>query len=517
MYVYLFSLIALFIVLIASINYMNLATARAMKRAKEVGLRKVVGARQNQLVGQFLGEAVLFTLLALIFALVIVEMVLPSFNALADKQLALNWVANGWLFGALLALVALVGIFSGSYPAFYLARLRPAFVLKSDLRAGAKAARLRQGLVVTQFALSIVMIVATTTARRQINFIREKNLGFNQDQLVVVDINSRNTRRNFQTIKNEMARIPTVTSVSASSRVPGEWKNLDQILVVGEGAPAAETHTMFFICIDQEFLHTFEIELAAGRNLSEAMGTDTSAVLLNETAARALGWEDPAGREIRAPEGGYRARVAGVVKDFHFQSLHEKIAPLVLGHWKNPVTAVDYFTARLKSSDMAQTLSALQKVHEQFDQTTPFEYNFLDDRLNDFYRTDLRVGKIFGAGAALTSIIACLGLLGLAAFIAEQRTKEIGVRKVLGASVASILVLLSKDFSKLILLATVLAAPIAYFGLQRWLQIFAYRIDVGPGLFVLAGGTALVIALLTVSFQALKAALANPVESLRYE
>ncbi len=517
MYVYLFSLIALFIVLIAAINYMNLATARAMKRAKEVGLRKVVGAQQGQLIGQFLSEAVLFTVLALFFAVVMVEMILPAFNALADKQLALDFSTNGWLFAALLLLAVLVGIFSGSYPAFYLAHMRPAFVLKSDIKAGARAARLRRGLVITQFALSITMIVATAAAYRQINFIREKNLGFNHEQLMVVDINSGNTRRNFQAIKHEMAKISEVKSVSVSSRVPGEWKNLDQILVAGEGAPAAATHTMFFICIDQEFLNTFEINLASGRNLSEEMGTDTSAVIINETAARALGWDDPLGKEIRTEEGEYRARVVGVVKDFHFQSLHEKIAPLVLGHWNNPVANIDYFTARVNTTDMAQTLAALQKVHEQFDQTTPFEYNFLDARLNDFYQTDIRVSKIFGLSAALTIIIAGLGLLGLAAFIAEQRTKEIGVRKVLGASVVNILVLLSKDFTKLIAIATLIAAPIAYFGLQRWLQVFAYRAALGPEIFVLAGMMALLIALLTMSFQALKAARANPVEALRYE
>jgi putative ABC transport system permease protein len=274
---------------------------------------------------------------------------------------------------------------------------------------------------------------------------------------------------------------------------------------------------MFFMCVDQEFLHTFEIDLATGRGLSEEMGTDTAAVVLNETAARALGWAEPLGREIRAEEGGYRARVVGVVRDFHFQSLHEKIAPLVLGHWKNPVTAIDYFTLRLNTNDLAQTLTALQKVHEQFDQRTPFEYNFLDERLNDFYQTDLRVGRIFGISAALTIIIACLGLLGLAAFMAEQRTKEIGVRKVLGASVANILFLLSKDFTRLIAIATLIAAPIAHLGLQRWLQSFAYHISVGPEIFVLAGATALLVALLTVGYQAVKAALANPVEALRYE
>lgn len=516
-YVYVFSLIALFIVLIACINYMNLATARAMKRAKEVGMRKVVGAQQRQLLGQFLGEALLLTTLALLLALVVVEIVLPYFNALADKKLSIDPATNAWLMTGLFLLMILVGLLSGSYPAFYLARLRPAAVFKGEIKGGRHAAYLRQGLVITQFALSIIMMIATTVAYKQIEYVRTKHLGFNQEQLVVIDINSGNTRRNFQTIKNEIAKLPSITSVSVSSRVPGEWKNIDQILASPEGVADDQAHTMFFMCIDQSFLRTFEMNLVAGRNLSEEMGTDTAAVIINEAAARAFGWNDPLGKEIRVPANEYRARVVGVVKDFHFQSLHEQIAPLVLGHWNNPVANIDYFIARVHTTDMAQTLVAMQNIHEQFDQVTPFEFNFLDERLNDFYQTDIRVGRIFGISALLTIAIACLGLLGLAAFTAEQRTKEIGVRKVLGASEAHIVFLLSKDFTRLVIIATLIASPFAYLALERWLQAFAYRITMGWETFALAGAAALLIALLTVFYQAIRAALANPVESLRYE
>jgi putative ABC transport system permease protein len=274
---------------------------------------------------------------------------------------------------------------------------------------------------------------------------------------------------------------------------------------------------MFFICIDQDFFRTFEMSLIAGRNLSDEMGTDTSAVIINEAAAQALGWDDPLGKEIRVLESPYRARVVGVVKDFHFQSLHEKIAPLVLGHWNNPIANIDYFTARVQTVEMPATLASMQKIHEQFDQVTPFEYNFLDDRLNDFYQTDLRVGKIFGISAGLTILIACLGLFGLASFTVEQRTKEVGIRKVLGASVGGIIGLMSKDFAKLVLLANVVAGPAAYWAMNKWLGDFAYRIDLGIGIFAFAGGLALLIALLTVIMHAMKAALANPVEALRYE
>ncbi len=513
-YVYIFALLALFILLIACINYTNLATACALKRAKEVGMRKVVGAKRSQLVGQFLGEALLLSVLALLLSLVLAELALPFFNALAEKTLSLQMSANTPLVLGLGLLLFFAGLLAGGYPAFYLSQLQPATMFK---RASQTGARLRQALVITQFALAIMMIIATAAAYRQIDFIRRKNLGFNQNQLVVIDINHGNTRRNFQTIKNEIAKLPAVKSVAVSSRVPGEWKNLDQILVTPEGAAAHEALTMFFMCIDQEFLQTFDVQLVAGRNLSEEMGADTAAVIVNEAAARALGWQDPLGKEIRAPENNYRARLAGVVKDFHFQSLHERIAPLVLGHWNNPVANIDYFTARVQGSALPQTLAALQKIHEQFDQTTPFEYNFLDERLEDFYRADIRLGKIFGLSAVLTLAIAGLGLLGLAAFTAEQRTKEIGVRKVLGASIANIIFLLSKDFAKLVMIATLIASPFAYFALQRWLQNFAYRIDLALWMFVLAGGMALLLALLTVSAQAIKAALANPVEALRYE
>jgi putative ABC transport system permease protein len=516
-YIYIFSIIALFVLLIACINYMNLATARAMKRAKEVGMRKVAGAQKSQLAGQFLGESILLSGLGLFFAMVLVEVVLPRFNAFADKNLSVDFSGNGWLVFSLFALILFVGIVSGSYPAFYLSRLNPVTVFKGAIKSGAGASRLRRGLVVTQFALSILMIVATVVATKQLNYIRTKNLGFNQEQLVVVDINSGNSRRNFESIKNEMKMIPAVKNVSVSSRVPGEWKNITQIQAVPEGDPETAMRSMHFICIDANFLATFEMRLVAGRNLSDEMGTDTSAVIINEAAARLLGWDSPLDKELRVPASNYRGRVVGVVRDFHFQSLHEKIGPLVLGHWKNPITVIDYFTARVNAQNLSATLAALQKVHERFDRVTPFEYNFLDERLNDFYQTDIRVGKIFGASATLAIFIACLGLLGLAAFIAEQRTKEIGVRKVLGASVGNIIFLLSKDFTKLVVIATVIASPIAYFALKRWLQNFAYHIAIGVDTFLLAGLIALMIALLTISFQAIRAALANPVEALRYE
>lgn len=516
-YLFIFAAIAFFILFIACINYMNLATARALKRAKEIGMRKVAGAFRSQLIGQFLGESLLFSGLSLLAAVMLVELVLPSINAFSGKDLALNFDGQGWMLLNLAALAIFVGIVSGSYPAFYLARLNPAVLFKGESHAPAGATRLRRILVVTQFALSIVMMVATVAASRQLHFMRTKNLGFNQDQLVVIDINSGNTRRNFSSIKNEMAKIPEITHVSVSSRVPGEWKNLAQIQAVSARAPTEGMHTLYYIAVDEDFLQTFEMDLSAGRNFSKTMGRDSSAIIINETAARLFGWTSPLGEELSVPASKFQGPVIGVVKDFHFQSLHEKIGPLILGHWNNPIQAIDYFTVRLRPENLPQTLAALQRVHERFDQTTPFEYNFLDERLKDFYQADIRMGKIFGASAGLTIFIACLGLLGLAAFTAEQRTKEIGVRKVLGASVAQIVMLLSKDFTVLVMLAAAIASPIAFWALSRWLQNFAYHITLGLDTFLLAAVVALLVAWLTVGVQAIRAARANPIDSLRYE
>lgn len=516
-YLYVFSAIAFFILFIACINYMNLAAARALKRAKEIGMRKVAGAFKGQLISQFLGESVLFSFLSLLLAVVLVELLLPSFNGFFGKDLALSLGGKGLMLLILVLLAFFVGIVSGSYPAFYLAKLSPVILFKGEYYSHGGATQLRRGLVVAQFSLSIIMIIATVVAARQLNFIRTKNLGFKHEQLVMIDINSGIARRNFASLKNEMANIPGVTAVSVTSRVPGEWKNLIQIEATPSGGVGEGERTLYFMGVDEDFLQTFEVDLIKGRNFSKAMSTDSSAILINETAARLLDWDSPLQAELTVPARKFRGRVIGVVKDFHFQSLHEEIGPLVLGHWDNRIQTIDYFTVRIRPEKVSQTLAALQEVHEHFDQTTPFEYNFLDDRLNDFYQADIRTGKIFGISAGLAIFIACLGLLGLTAFTTEQRTKEIGVRKVLGASVVQIVMLLSKDFTLLVVLAAAIASPIAYWALVRWLRNFAYHVTLGVDTFLLAGLVALLVAWLTISVQAVRAALANPVEALRYE
>ncbi len=521
LYVYVFALIAVFIAAIACINYMNLATARSMKRAKEVGLRKVVGAGRGQMIGQFLTESILSALVAFLIAIGLVEAALPSFNSLAEVNLSLSIAQNASVFSGLLTLVLLVGLIAGSYPAFYLSGLKPVTVLKGELKTGAHRSRLRQGLVIVQFALSILMIVATLVVFQQLDYSRSKQLGFNREQLVAIDINHDDVQTNYLTVKNEFLRNPAVRSIAVSSRVPGDWKNFRRIDVAKDGQAEGERQSMFFNGVDEDFIGTFEIEVAQGRNFSRALASDSSAVILNETAAKALFADSPIDQIIHVPDYDFTGHVIGVVRDFHFHSLHDKIEPMVMGFMpaggRHAVHGIDYFTLRIAPENVQETIGFMTKVHAQFDAINPIEYGFLDQWWIDLYNRDDRLGRIFGIAAGLAIVIACVGLFGLAAFMAEQRTKEIGVRKVLGASISSLVGLLSKDFTKLVLLGLLVATPLSYFAMNKWLQNFAYRIDIDWWVFALAGGLALFIALLTVSYQAIKAALANPVEALRYE
>ncbi len=517
LYVYVFGAIALFVILIACINYMNLATARSINRASEVGLRKVVGARKRQLMGQFLSESLLITLMALLVAYAVVQNILPVFNAFTGKALALDSIDNVPVVLCLTALAFLVGIISGSYPAFYLSNIHVINVLKSRHAAGSTTSALRRGLVVTQFVLSIVLIVATLVALKQMDYIRSKELGFDRERLAVIDINSRDARGSFQAMREEFLLSPNVENVSVTSRVPGEWKSLREIEAVPDGSNESAARTMHLFGVDRHFLETFEVSLISGRNFQQTMATDTMAVLLNEAAVAAFGWDTPIGKTFTVPGRDYRAHVIGVVRNFHFRSLHEKIGPLVLGHSHNPIQNIDYFTAKISGSNIDETLKHLQAVHEKYDITTPFEYHFLDAQIEEFYRQDQRMSALFGMTGGLAIFIACLGLFGLAAFTAEQRTKEIGIRKVMGASIRQIVVLLSGEFTRLVAMALLLATPIAFYIMTKWLDGFAYHTDIGVVTFAYAGLLALTIAWLTVGVQAVKAAISNPIDSLRHE
>lgn len=519
-YVYVFAIIAAFIVIIAAINYINLATARSVNRAKEVGLRKVVGAFRGQLVWQFLGESLLTCFIALMVAVGLVQLILPQFNVLAEKQLSLNLIDSTPVLLVLAGVVTLIGLVSGSYPAFYLSRFKPAVVLKGTSAAGGRSV-LRQVLVVTQFALSIVMIAATLIVYDQLNYVQTKDLGFNHERLLVIDINHDDVQSNFRTIKTEFARAAAVQNVTVSSRVPGDWKPFRQVEAVKEGAAAADVQSLYFNGIDEDFLPTYNIKLIAGRNFKPELASDSTAMLINETAAGQLYADSPLGKRLRFPDYEFEGHIVGVVQDFHFHSLHEQLSPLVMGFMRNsgshPLHGIDYFTLRVRSENEAAVIEHVKSVHERFDPANPVEYAFLDTWLTELYETDERVGKIFGASAALAILVACVGLFGLAAFLAEQRTREIGIRKTFGASLADIVGLLSRNYAKLVVIALVVAAPVTYLAMQQWLAGFAYRIDVGVGPFLLAGIISLAVAFVTVSCQSIKAGLTNPAEALRHE
>ncbi len=513
--VVIFSIMAIMVLAMACINYVNLATARALKRSREIGMRKVSGAARAHLVAQFLGESILLSFAGLVLAVVLAEMALPAFNELTGKRLSLGLWGDALSWPALVAIAAAVGTVSGLYPAWYLAGMNPSTILRTQRPSGRQGTWLRKVLVGTQFGLSVAMIAGTFVARDQLEYVATKELGFDRGSLVVVDINSGATRRNFEAIKSEMLAVPGVGNVSVSSRVPGDWKNIAAIDVADPagGAP----RSMTFICVDQDFLATFRIGLAAGRNISGLETVDTAAVLVNETAARMMGWDDPLHGEILVPEAGYRARVVGVVRDFHFHSLHEPVGPLVLGHRKNPIESIDYFTIRISEGSRPAAIPALAEIHGKFDKVTPFEFNVLDERIGDFYSNDRRTGSIFAISAGLAVAVACLGLLGLISYTTDQRTKEIGIRKVLGASVPDILGLLSRDVAVPAGVAVIVASPVAWLALDSWLRDFAYRVELGPSTFLEAALMAAAIAACTIGVHAVRAARRNPVESLRYE
>ncbi len=520
-YVYLFGLIAFFILLIACINFMNLATARAAGRAQEVGLRKALGAQRSQLMRQFLSESMLMVAVALLLVIVLVEALLPVFNAVSGKTLAsgvfLHWTVPLLLLGT----VVVVGLLAGSYPALYLSAFRPARVLKgATTTASRMAVHFRKGLVVFQFAVSIALIIGTGVIYQQLHYAQNERLGFDKEHVVLIPMRDVDNQYNYTTLKTMWQQIPGVAHVTASSGMPGLDVNLRPLPVHPEGS--TDTLSLDVLTVDHDYAETYGLEIVAGRDFDEAFPVDaTSSYLINESAAARFGWDDPVGKTLTASvwfngHSDKEGQIVGVVKDFQYHSLRHGIDPLVFHIFPNTYY-YDYVAVRLHPNDISETLAALEAGWAQFNPARPFEYRFLDEQFDALYRTEERLGTLFGYFAALAVLIACLGLFGLAAFTAEQRTKEIGVRKVLGASVAGIILLLSKDLLKLIAVAFVLAVPLAYVAMQGWLAGFAYRIELPWTLFIITGLGALAVAWLTVSFHAIRAALADPVKSLRYE
>lgn len=513
-YIYIFSAIALFVMLIACINFMNLSTARSASRAQEVGMRKVIGAQKKQLILQFFGESIFMAFLALVVALLLLLLLLPLFNSLAGKNLTLS-VGNPVIVLLILVITAVVGFLSGSYPALFLSSFQPVAVFRGSLKAGRANVRLRKFLVVFQFTLSIIFIIGTVLVYMQLHFVRNKELGFDKEQVVVLPLGDPRARQIYRTFKDRVLQSPDVLAVSGTSSVPGGL--IGFALMLPEGASAGEEVTIESFMVDEDFISVMGIDVVAGRSFSREYATDTmEAFILNEAGAKYLGWENLA-LDKQVSLGNFkRGRVIGVVRDFHTKSLHQRIEPLLLHIAPDP-DAFLQLVVRIAPGNYERTLKSLEEAWEQVYPLDPFIYSFLDDDFDSLYRTEKQRGRIFLVFSLLAVFIACLGLLGLASFTAEQKTKEIGIRKVLGASTFSIVVLLSWAFLKLVLLANIIAWPLAYFFMLQWLTNFAYRIKINPGIFALAGFLALLIALATVSFQAVKSALADPAASIRTE
>jgi putative ABC transport system permease protein len=517
LYVYIFGAIALFILLIACINFMNLATARSANRAKEVGLRKVVGAKRKELIRQFLGESLVYSFFSLLTALVLVELALPFFRSLSGIDLRLGYASLSWLIPGFLGLIFLVGIIAGSYPALFLSRFQPVRVLKGSLKAGAASSRFRSILVVAQFVISISLIIGTAIILHQLNYMKNTSLGFDKEKVLVVQIMDPKIRESLDSIKAELKRIPGVVNISASSIVPGEFPDMQPF--IPEGFTEGQAQIMESMNVDHDFIPTLGMEIVDGRNFSIEFKTDhEEAALINETAAKKFGWDDPVGKTIKAPtsialEWGTR-RIIGVVKDFHLASLHKAIGPLFISNRPGYLNSI---VIKISSENFGYIVDMLREKWREIAPNHPFDYFFLGDSFDSQYDAEERLSDLVASFAGLAIFIACLGLFGMASFAAEQRTKEIGIRKVLGASVPGVVALLSKDFLKIVGIANIVAWPMAYFVMKKWLQGFAYRTNIELSVFILTGFLALAIALITVSYQAIRAALANPVDSLRYE
>jgi len=515
-YVRIFSLVAIFILLVACINFMNLATARSARRAKEVGVRKVIGASRGQLVRQFLSESLLITFVSLLLAGILVVIALPEFNRVLGKELTID-LRNGWLLAGLLLVFLLTSLVSGSYPAFFLSSFRPIQVLKSKvIRAGIGSRLFRNGLVVFQFIVSIVLIVGTVVVYRQLHFIQNKDLGFDKSHLLFIPFKGDMSGKSGL-LAAELGRHPHLHDYSIISELPVD-AGMGTIGVRWKAITG--NHQMFSVMgVDEHFLSVFRIQLMAGRAFSADFKEDTLNYVVNQAALKVMGMDAVSAIGQPLTLWGNKGTIVGVVKDFNFKPIQSAIAPLILRYnpgagkeWLRRVAVVNATPATI-----LETIGELKTVWSKLNPVYDFEYGFVDQQLEKLYLSEQRMGLLFNAFALLAIFISCLGLSGLAAFTAEQRTKEIGIRKVLGATVSGVVAMLSKGFVRLVVISTIIASPIAWYCMDRWLRDFAYRISLSGWIFAAAGTLALLIAVLTVSFHAVRAAVANPVKSLRTE
>jgi putative ABC transport system permease protein len=513
-YVYLFSAIAVFILLIACINYMNLATAKSATRAKEVGMRKVIGAVRFQLINQFLSESILLVLVSVSIAVLIVVLCLPALNSFTQKTLQFNSLLDPGFIAILISITLFTGVIAGSYPAFFMTSFQPISVLKGKIASALKNGKLRQSLVVAQFAIAVVLIISTAVVYSQMKYIRDYDLGYSKDQVILLSMPD-DSATNIESIKQRFKENSTIKEVGRSSRIPsGRLLDSWQAYVVKGDTMATSDIIVKSLAIDEDFIPAYQISMAAGRNFSKDHPTDkTSGFILNQTAARLLGWSNPVDAiGSRFGYGEIRGQIIGVTKDYHFESLHQKVVPMVMFNQSGRLGRV---SIQVSGSNFKQAIGHIEAVWKSQFPDKPFEYEFLDQRFGKLYAREQSQQLLFGIFAGIAIFISCLGLLGLSMFMAELRTKEIGVRKVLGASVSSIVTLLSQDFLKLVVIAILIASPVAWYGMHSWLQDFAYHTEINWWVFALAGILSIAIALFTVSFQSVKAALMNPVKSLK--
>ncbi|HMH23044.1 MAG TPA: ABC transporter permease [Puia sp.] len=509
-YVRLFSTIALFILLIACINFMNLTTARSLRRAREIGVRKVMGARRGLLIRQFIGEAVMLTFMAAIPALILTAIALPAFNQLTGKQIIIPYAQ--WAFwGSILGITLVTGIFSGSYPAFFLSAFNPIKVLKGSLRAGSGSVWFRKGLVVFQFVLSIILIVSTIMISRQISFVQNADLGYDRENLLYIPVEG-DLGPKLDVFTAEARRLPGIAAISELTEDPTEMGN--GILSLGWEGKDPKSHVRFIHdAVGPGFIKLMKLKMATGKDFFSDYSSDSMALLINETAQATMGYKDPIGKPVFF--GSQRGHIVGVVKDFHFRSMHDAIQPLVLMPGKPAWFST--ILVRTQAGKTKDALAGLEQLCKQLNPKFPFSYKFSDQEYAKLYKSDEVTGRLSVIFAVLAIFISCLGLLGLSIFTASQRAREVGIRKVLGAGMGSLFNLLSKEFLILVAVAFAIAAPLGWWAMHEWLQQFAYRTDIPLWTFGLSGVLALVIALLTVCFQAFKTAGSNPVESLRSE
>jgi ABC-type antimicrobial peptide transport system permease subunit len=510
-YVLIMGIIAVFILLIACINFMNLATAQSAKRAKEIGVRKMAGANKRNIIFQFLGETLLILFVAHVIAMILVELMLPGFNNLTGKQLAVNY-QSAYLYLGLIAIVLFCGLLAGSYPALYLSSLKPLDTMKGIIYKNPGNAKFRRVLVIFQFSISAMLIICTLVIGKQLNFMQNINLGFNKDNVGYFMVYTRKEDPRLESLKNELSINPDIISITTGLNLNGMDGNVGHMgSFRWKGKKDDNDVTFCTASIDTDYAKTLQLELTMGRFFSSEFSTDSNAVVINEAAAKFLGFDDPIG-QVLSTEFAYRPKIIGVVKDFHFTSMHHKIEPILLTLGANRC-----FLLKIKPDKIASTTKFVKQVFESYNFPNQLIFNFIDDDLKTLYRTEQGMGKIFGCFSFLAIIISCLGLIGLSTFMTERRTKEIGIRKANGAKFTEILSLLLQEYILWVLISIIITGPIAYYVMSKWLQNFAYRINISWWEFTLTFAISLFIALLTVTIQSYRAARKNPVEALRYE